>query len=296
MFSWLLRCVFRRAVDCAPARRLRLVRARRSRREPASPLLSFGYDAGAPLQFVDHGRINRRSEPIAVHDVSFRSMGQRDRGLSALAAGKGAPSRGRLRPRVGWRPPRAARPRAGAGRPRRRRADDHGAVDVEPARAKLGGGGDSEGAAGRAGAGRRRRPACRRRAPCAAAGRPRADRLSRLERRREGGHVRRRVRSAREGARSPLGRRCAGCRVRRQRSPERPSRRAAGPHATSIRSATSRGHARAASCSRTGERTRPFRMPRWRTSSTPRRRERRCAGTTRRTSSMTPPTETPSTG
>ena len=120
-----------------PARRLRLVR-RAEAGAAASPLLSFGYDAGAPLQFVDHGRINRRSEPIAVHDVSLPQHGPTHRGLSAPAAGTGAPSRGRLRPRVGRRPARAARPRAGARRPRRRRADDHGAVDVEPARASSG--------------------------------------------------------------------------------------------------------------------------------------------------------------
>jgi dienelactone hydrolase len=52
-----------------------------------SPLLTFGYDAGAPLQFVDHGRINRLSEPIAVHDVSFRSMGQRIEGYLLLPPG-----------------------------------------------------------------------------------------------------------------------------------------------------------------------------------------------------------------
>ena len=54
----------------------------------ASPLLSFGYDAGVPLQFVDHGRINRRSEPIAVHDVSYRSMGQRIEGYLLLPPGR----------------------------------------------------------------------------------------------------------------------------------------------------------------------------------------------------------------
>lgn len=55
---------------------------------PESPLLTFDYDPGVPLHFVDHGRVNRRSEPIAVHDVSFRSMGERIEGYLLLPPGQ----------------------------------------------------------------------------------------------------------------------------------------------------------------------------------------------------------------
>jgi dienelactone hydrolase len=55
---------------------------------PESPLLTFDYDPGVPLQFVDHGRVNRPSEPIAVHDVSFRSMGERIEGYLLLPPGR----------------------------------------------------------------------------------------------------------------------------------------------------------------------------------------------------------------
>ena len=55
---------------------------------PESPLLTFDYDPGVPLEFVDHGRVNRPSEPIAVHDVSFRSMGKRIEGYLLLPPGR----------------------------------------------------------------------------------------------------------------------------------------------------------------------------------------------------------------
>lgn len=55
---------------------------------PESRLLTFGYDAGVPLEFVDHGRVNPRSEPIAARDVSFRSSGRRIEGYLLLPPGR----------------------------------------------------------------------------------------------------------------------------------------------------------------------------------------------------------------
>jgi dienelactone hydrolase len=63
-------------------------------RAGGSPRLTFGYDAALPLQYVNRGRINRRTEPIAIDDVSFRSERQRIEGYLLLP-----PSRAR-RPAV----------------------------------------------------------------------------------------------------------------------------------------------------------------------------------------------------
>ena len=38
------------------------------------PLLRFGYDAAAPLGYIDHGRVPGHPGLITVHDVSFRSQ------------------------------------------------------------------------------------------------------------------------------------------------------------------------------------------------------------------------------
>jgi dienelactone hydrolase len=57
-------------------------------RAHGSPLLTFGYDATLPLQFVNRGRINRRTEPVAVDDVSFRSEGHRIKGYLLLPPGR----------------------------------------------------------------------------------------------------------------------------------------------------------------------------------------------------------------
>jgi len=53
-------------------------------RSDGSPRLTFGYDAALPLQYVNRGRINRRTDPIAVDDVSFRSERQRIEGYLLL--------------------------------------------------------------------------------------------------------------------------------------------------------------------------------------------------------------------
>jgi dienelactone hydrolase len=50
----------------------------------ASPRLTFDYDAALPLQYVDRGRINRRTDPIVIDDVSFRSGRQRIEGYLVL--------------------------------------------------------------------------------------------------------------------------------------------------------------------------------------------------------------------
>jgi dienelactone hydrolase len=53
------------------------------------PRLDFGYDAKAPLRYADHGRINKRSYPIAVQDVSFESGGRTIQGYLLLPRGSG---------------------------------------------------------------------------------------------------------------------------------------------------------------------------------------------------------------
>jgi dienelactone hydrolase len=53
-----------------------------------SPLLTFGYDASLPLQFVDRGRSNRRTEAVAADDVSFRSERHRIKGYLLLPPGR----------------------------------------------------------------------------------------------------------------------------------------------------------------------------------------------------------------
>jgi dienelactone hydrolase len=47
----------------------------------------FAYDASAPLEYMDRGRVNRRGYPIAVHDVSFSSGGRRIDGFLLLPPG-----------------------------------------------------------------------------------------------------------------------------------------------------------------------------------------------------------------
>jgi len=51
------------------------------------PRLDFSYDTAAPLHYVDHGRINKRSARIAVHDVSFSSGGRAVQGYLVVPRG-----------------------------------------------------------------------------------------------------------------------------------------------------------------------------------------------------------------
>lgn len=53
------------------------------------PRLRFGYDASAPLRYVDRGRVNAPAEQVAVHDVSFRSGNIRVDGYLVLPARRG---------------------------------------------------------------------------------------------------------------------------------------------------------------------------------------------------------------
>ena len=53
------------------------------------PRLHFDYDRSAPLAYADHGRINKRSSPVAVHDVSFESNGRRVEGYLLVPPGSG---------------------------------------------------------------------------------------------------------------------------------------------------------------------------------------------------------------
>jgi dienelactone hydrolase len=49
----------------------------------------FAYDVFAPLLYVDHGRVNTRTYPLAVHDVSYSSGGSRVEGYLVLPPGRG---------------------------------------------------------------------------------------------------------------------------------------------------------------------------------------------------------------
>jgi dienelactone hydrolase len=53
------------------------------------PRLRFGYDSSAPLGYVDRGRVDPRTDPIAVHDISFRSDGDRIDGYLLLPPRRG---------------------------------------------------------------------------------------------------------------------------------------------------------------------------------------------------------------
>jgi dienelactone hydrolase len=53
------------------------------------PRLGFDYDASAPLAYADHGRINKRSYPIAVHDISFVSSRRKIEGYLLAPRGAG---------------------------------------------------------------------------------------------------------------------------------------------------------------------------------------------------------------
>jgi dienelactone hydrolase len=54
---------------------------------PRTTLLDFAYDRSAPLEYVDRGRVNTAA-PLAIHDVSFASGGQRIEGFLVLPPGR----------------------------------------------------------------------------------------------------------------------------------------------------------------------------------------------------------------
>ena len=58
-------------------------------RSNGAPRLTFGYDTTQPLNYVSHGRINRKSEPIAIDDVSFISEKRRVEGYLLLPPHRG---------------------------------------------------------------------------------------------------------------------------------------------------------------------------------------------------------------
>jgi dienelactone hydrolase len=60
-----------------------------SSRSPAPRGGVFSYDAFAPLQYVDRGRVNSRDSTLAVHDVSFTSDGRRVDGYLVVPPGRG---------------------------------------------------------------------------------------------------------------------------------------------------------------------------------------------------------------
>ncbi|HEX6700240.1 MAG TPA: dienelactone hydrolase family protein [Gaiellaceae bacterium] len=55
--------------------------------KPRKTLLDFAYDRSAPLAYVDRGRVNTAA-PLAIHDVSFASSGQRIEGFLVLPPGR----------------------------------------------------------------------------------------------------------------------------------------------------------------------------------------------------------------
>jgi dienelactone hydrolase len=56
---------------------------------PAAVLRAgFAYDSSAPLGYTDRGRVNRRTDPVAIHDISFRSDGERVDGYLLLPPGR----------------------------------------------------------------------------------------------------------------------------------------------------------------------------------------------------------------
>jgi dienelactone hydrolase len=81
-------------------------------RVASTPLLDFAYDASAPLDYVDRGRVNTAA-PLAIHDVSFTSGGKRIDGYLVLPPGSGrrpavvfvpgtGGDRSELLPKAGW--------------------------------------------------------------------------------------------------------------------------------------------------------------------------------------------------
>jgi dienelactone hydrolase len=58
------------------------------RRSVAIPRLHFGYDPSVPLRYVDRGRLARPG-PIAVHDISYSSDGERIEGYLLKPPGHG---------------------------------------------------------------------------------------------------------------------------------------------------------------------------------------------------------------
>jgi dienelactone hydrolase len=59
-----------------------------SHRPVAGDHLSFNYDSSAPIDYTDLGRVNRRTSPIAIHDISFRSAAERIDGYLLLPPGR----------------------------------------------------------------------------------------------------------------------------------------------------------------------------------------------------------------
>jgi dienelactone hydrolase len=80
---------------------------------PVAPRGVFSYDAAAPLQYVDRGRVNSSDSALAVHDVSFTSGGRRVDGYLVVPPGHGqrpavvfvhgsGGDRTELLPQAGW--------------------------------------------------------------------------------------------------------------------------------------------------------------------------------------------------
>ena len=56
---------------------------------PGPARLDFAYDTQTPLDYVDHGRINKTSYPIAIHNISYASQGSAIDGFLLLPPGGG---------------------------------------------------------------------------------------------------------------------------------------------------------------------------------------------------------------
>jgi len=53
------------------------------------PRLTFAYERSAPLEYTDRGLVSPRGEPIAIHDVSYRSGGDRIEAYLLVPPGRG---------------------------------------------------------------------------------------------------------------------------------------------------------------------------------------------------------------
>ena len=171
---------------------------------PASPRPAFAYDRSQPLGYVDHGRIGAAELPVTIDDVSFRS------GRLVIEGYLVQPRSGGRRAAVvlvhgsgGDRSELLEKAKLLAARGVVALTITEPSTSNPPARAAT-----TAETLKRVEAVQVRDVVAIRRAVDLLQSLPRVDpkrnRLPRLERRRESGHVRRRVRAAREGACAPL--------------------------------------------------------------------------------------------
>lgn len=62
------------------------------RAAPAKPRSPFAYDAAKPVALRDRGRVNARSYPIAIRDVSYAAPGRRIDAFLIVPPGRRLPA------------------------------------------------------------------------------------------------------------------------------------------------------------------------------------------------------------